>query len=286
MAQMRVQLSSAEKRVKAEREAARKHDIYQLEHRRSSPANKTKLAELLRPQPDTSRNVMVLHPNQSLDYGQLLDVRSETIGHAILQPEPLPGADAVAAGGADVKVKNSANNGCAPSTDRFAHDGVLSLAEWWEHASGGACRWSVSARCTVRVAVVRLHRPPMIALFPVDQVWRSEAYVPWEVDAVRRNNDTGADADATVQCAADVPAAAVAASSAAALAAPGPPAVPSVAPLSRSLMRTFSVRDSFIAAPGYLLLSVDYSNIELRLMAHFSKDPSLMQLFNDQGRMA
>jgi DNA polymerase I len=39
------------------------------------------------------------------------------------------------------------------------------------------------------------------------------------------------------------------------------------------------IRAAFTAAPGHLLLAADYSQIELRLLAHYSKDPLLVEAF-------
>ncbi len=39
------------------------------------------------------------------------------------------------------------------------------------------------------------------------------------------------------------------------------------------------IRAAFVAAPGNFLMSADYSQIELRLMAHFSQDPLLLEAY-------
>jgi len=41
------------------------------------------------------------------------------------------------------------------------------------------------------------------------------------------------------------------------------------------------VRQAFIARPGYQLLAADYSQVELRIMAHLSSDPGLLKAFSN-----
>ncbi len=41
------------------------------------------------------------------------------------------------------------------------------------------------------------------------------------------------------------------------------------------------IRKGFVAAPGHLFLSVDYSQVELRILAHFSEDPAFLHAFRE-----
>ncbi|XHS78404.1 DNA polymerase I [Burkholderiaceae bacterium UC74_6] len=41
------------------------------------------------------------------------------------------------------------------------------------------------------------------------------------------------------------------------------------------------VREAFVAAPGHVIASADYSQIELRLMAHISEDPGMLNAFGE-----
>ncbi|HAH87089.1 MAG TPA: hypothetical protein DCL60_06925, partial [Armatimonadetes bacterium] len=41
------------------------------------------------------------------------------------------------------------------------------------------------------------------------------------------------------------------------------------------------IRKAFIASPGNLLVSADYSQIELRILAHVSRDPALTRAYRE-----
>lgn len=44
---------------------------------------------------------------------------------------------------------------------------------------------------------------------------------------------------------------------------------------------TVTLRESFHSCPGWVLMTADYSQIELRIMAHYSQDSILLPIFRN-----
>ncbi len=59
------------------------------------------------------------------------------------------------------------------------------------------------------------------------------------------------------------------------------PPEPHAAPGSSK--QDINIRDAFVASPGCLLLAADYSQIELRVLAHLSGDLKLIQILRQAG---
>jgi DNA polymerase-1 len=54
-------------------------------------------------------------------------------------------------------------------------------------------------------------------------------------------------------------------------------------PALQQLPRQAYVRDAFIPRPGNRLVSVDYDQIEMRLFAHYSQEPHIIEAFKQEG---
>ena len=61
----------------------------------------------------------------------------------------------------------------------------------------------------------------------------------------------------------------------------GPPTQRHAAPGSSK--QDINIRDAFVASPGCLLIAADYSQIELRVLAHLSGDIKLIQILRQAG---
>lgn len=44
-----------------------------------------------------------------------------------------------------------------------------------------------------------------------------------------------------------------------------------------------NIRDAFVASPGCVLIGADYSQVELRVLAHLSGDPHLIHILTQAG---
>ena len=58
---------------------------------------------------------------------------------------------------------------------------------------------------------------------------------------------------------------------------------PGVALAAGSTKHVVNIRDAFVAGPGCVLIAADYSQIELRVLAHLSGDPKLIQILRQAG---
>lgn len=54
-------------------------------------------------------------------------------------------------------------------------------------------------------------------------------------------------------------------------------------PNYQNLPRKGGIRKAFVARPGYVILRCDYSQAELRLMAHMSNDPVMIEIYRNNG---
>jgi len=54
-------------------------------------------------------------------------------------------------------------------------------------------------------------------------------------------------------------------------------------PNYQNLPRKGGIRKAFIARPGYVITTIDYSQAELRLMAHMSNDPVMIDIYRNNG---
>ncbi len=58
---------------------------------------------------------------------------------------------------------------------------------------------------------------------------------------------------------------------------------PNLQNIPRSSSDLPSIRQAFIAREGFVIVAVDYSQIELRLMAHFSQDETMLDVYENNG---
>ena len=47
----------------------------------------------------------------------------------------------------------------------------------------------------------------------------------------------------------------------------------------------YKVKDTFVAPEGYYIAEFDFSQAEVRVMAHYTRDPALLRIINDQLNM-
>jgi hypothetical protein len=156
--------------------------------------------------------------------------------------------------------------------DAFGDNLNQSLADFWANRG---LPYTAEEACATRQVLVQIHfsEESVVYSYPADKVWRCSAYVPMETQKLRNEEEAAKQAK-------DTP--------------PGLEAQLLPSPMMKpggggrgaypwSAEVRFSVREAFVVRAGCVLLSADYSMIELRLMAHFAKDEVLLNLLRSGG---
>lgn len=154
----------------------------------------------------------------------------------------------------------------------------VSLAQWWMKTSQGKIQWTQQQTKTVKQILITYNKGKELIPIPADKVRRREAFIPWDEDSKLQAQFNQASSISLTSNSASLDDLLRGSFLSSLPSFSSPPPLPLSSPIS------FHARDCFIAAAGFELLSVDYSNIELRLIAHFSNDKPLVNMFRQNRK--